>query len=120
MGEREHQMPSPEQLKEIMTMVTDKVPGLLERIAGIITDNYQGVKMGSSVATFYSALSDRGMSQNQAFGPPRPHPISDLRTRKNSSLACLSIQGVCPHLRSSMNRKFGRSSERGSMTPSYG
>jgi len=120
MGEREHQMPSPEQLKEIMTVVTDKVPDPLERIARIITDDYQGVKMGSSVASFYSALVDKGMSQNQAFGPPLSHPISDLRTRKNSSLACLSIQGVCPHLRSSMNRKFGRSSERGSMTPSYG
>lgn len=120
MGERGYQMPSPKQLKEIMTVVTDKVPDLLERMTGIITYNYQGVKMGSSVASFYSALVDRSMSQNQAFGPPRSHPISDLRTRKNSSLACLSIQGVCPHLRSSMNRKFGRSSERGSMTPSYG
>jgi len=66
-NDMEHQMPDAEQLKEIMEIVTDKVPDLLEKITRIITDAHQGEKMGASVAKFYSTLIESGMSQNQAF-----------------------------------------------------
>jgi hypothetical protein len=61
------QMPDPEQLREIMDVVTEKVPDLLEKITRIITDAHQGEQMGNSVATFYRTLIESGMPPHQAF-----------------------------------------------------
>jgi hypothetical protein len=60
-------MPDAENLKEIMTAISQTVPELLEKITKVISDSQEGNKMGKSVASFYSTLVESGMHKDQAF-----------------------------------------------------
>jgi len=55
------------ELKEVMEVISETVPELLEKITRILYDSQEGEKMGKAVAAFYSALVESGMSNEQAF-----------------------------------------------------
>ena len=61
------EMPDPEKLKEIMVIMKDTIPELLEKITKVLYDAQEGEKFGAAVAKFYKALLDAGMTSEQAF-----------------------------------------------------
>ena len=63
----EQGMPDPEKIKEILDIVSDKVPGLLKELAGVLYGPDQAKKFGIAVATFYKELKAAGMTDEQAF-----------------------------------------------------
>ncbi len=60
-------MKDPREIKEVMSVISETVPDLLEKITKIIYDAQEGEKMGKAVAAFYSALVESGMSNEQAY-----------------------------------------------------
>jgi hypothetical protein len=60
-------MPDPEKIKEILNVVSDKVPGLLRELSKILYGPEEAKQYGISVATFYKELIDAGMTDKQAF-----------------------------------------------------
>jgi len=63
----EHGMPDPEKIKEILSIVSEKVPGLLKELSGVLYGPDQAKRFGQAVATFYKELKDAGMTEEQAF-----------------------------------------------------
>jgi hypothetical protein len=61
------EMPDPEQLKQIFQVFNEGIPEMLENITKILYSPQGGEKFGQSVAAFYKALTDAGMSKDQAF-----------------------------------------------------
>lgn len=62
-----NEMPDPEQIKEILNIVSEKVPTLLKELSGILYTPDQAKNFSLAVATFYKGLIDAGMSDVQAF-----------------------------------------------------
>lgn len=55
------------ELKEVMSVISETVPDLLDKITKVLYDAQEGEKMGRAVAAFYSALVESGMSSEQAY-----------------------------------------------------
>jgi hypothetical protein len=71
MHENEHGIPDPEKIKEILDVVSEKVPGLLKELAGVLYGPDQAKKFGVAVATFYKELKDAGIAgPGHNHGPP--------------------------------------------------
>jgi len=56
-----------EEVKEILTVVSEKVPVLLNSLADVLYGKEQSVKYGQAVAGFYKTLKDSGMTDEQAY-----------------------------------------------------
>lgn len=54
-------------VKEILTVVAEKVPALLNSLADVLYGKEQSVKYGQAVAGFYRSLKDSGMADEQAY-----------------------------------------------------
>ena len=67
MGNPNEHMPDPEKIKEILDVVSDKVPHLLKELSAILYSPDQAKSFGVSVATFYKELKAAGMSDDEAF-----------------------------------------------------
>jgi hypothetical protein len=65
----EHRGPdmSAEDIKEILDVVAEKIPDLLEKLSDILYSQENAAKYGDAVATFYKRLIDAGMEPDQAF-----------------------------------------------------
>ena len=59
--------PDTEELKEILNIVSDKVPGLLDKLSNLLYSPEPAKKIGKAVATFYQELINGGLGQEQAF-----------------------------------------------------
>jgi hypothetical protein len=64
---KNNEMPDPEELKQMFKVLSESVPELLEKITKVLYDAQSGEKFGGSVAAFYKALKDAGMTNEQAF-----------------------------------------------------
>ncbi len=58
---------SAEDIKEILDVIAEKIPDLLEKLSDILYSQDNAVKYGDAVATFYSRLIEAGMTTDQAF-----------------------------------------------------
>lgn len=56
-----------EDVKEILTVVADKVPAVLNSLADVLYGKEQSGKYGQAVAGFYKTLKDSGMTDEQAY-----------------------------------------------------
>jgi len=56
-----------EEVKEILDVVSQKVPALLNELADVIYGTEQSKKYGKAVAQFYKELKEAGMSDQEAF-----------------------------------------------------
>ncbi len=75
---------SPEDIAEILEVVSEKIPDLLEKLSDILYSKENAEKYGDAVATFYTRLIDAGMEPDQAF---------KLTERYMSSLSPMSAVG---------------------------
>ena len=60
-------VPDAEQMRQIFEVLTESVPELLDKITKVLYGAQEGEKFGVSVAAFYKALKDAGMTNDQAF-----------------------------------------------------
>ena len=70
MSEKEnknHGMPDPEKIKEILDVVADKIPGLLKELRNLLYSPDSSKNFATSAATFYKELKAAGMNDEQAF-----------------------------------------------------
>lgn len=60
-------MPDPEQIKEILDVVGEKIPGLLKELSDLLYSPKSAKQYAEAAATFYKELVAAGMSNDQAF-----------------------------------------------------
>ena len=65
--EKKKHGPDAEQVKEILAVVSEKVPALLNSLADVLYGKEQGAKYGQAVSGFYKSLKDAGMTDEQAY-----------------------------------------------------
>ena len=56
-----------EEMKELLTVVSEKIPAVLNSLADILYGREQSKKYGEAVAGFYKNLKESGMTDEQAF-----------------------------------------------------
>ncbi len=64
--ERRHEFKA-EDLKEVVNVISEKIPALLNSLTDAIYGKDASAKFGQAVANFYKTLRDSGMSDEQAF-----------------------------------------------------
>jgi hypothetical protein len=60
-------MPDPQKIKEILDIVSEKVPGLLREMSKLLYGPESAKNYAVSAATFYKELKEAGMTDEQAF-----------------------------------------------------
>jgi len=63
-------------LKEVLGIVTDKVPGLLRELRNVLYSKDAAENMADAVATFYTKLVDAGISKEQAMDMTKGYMIN--------------------------------------------
>ena len=63
----EHEMPDPKTIKEILDIVSEKVPQLLKELSGVLYSPEQAKQFGLAGAVFYKELKAVGMTDDQAY-----------------------------------------------------
>lgn len=61
------EMPNPEKIKDILNVVSDKVPELLKKLSNVLYSQDQAKQFSLAAATFYKELKTAGMTDEQAF-----------------------------------------------------
>jgi hypothetical protein len=56
-----------EEVKEILEVVSEKIPALLNSLTDVLYGKEQATKYAQAVAGFYKALKDSGMTDDQAY-----------------------------------------------------
>ena len=64
---KHNEMPDPEKIKEILEVVSDKVPNLLRQLGDVLYGVDQAKKFGKAAAVFYKELKGTGMSDSEIF-----------------------------------------------------
>jgi hypothetical protein len=60
-------MPDAKQIKEILDVVSEKVPELLEKVTGALYGADNAKRFAAAVAEFYKSLKAAGMNEEQAY-----------------------------------------------------
>ena len=60
-------MPDPEKIKEILDVVSEKVPGLLRELSDLLYSPKSAKQYAEAAAIFYKELKEAGMTDEQAF-----------------------------------------------------
>jgi hypothetical protein len=61
------EIPDSKQIKEILDVVSEKVPDLLKELSGVLYSPEQAKKFGLAGAIFYKELKAAGMTDDQAY-----------------------------------------------------
>ncbi len=62
-----HDYDDPEELKEILSIVSTEIPKLIESITKTMYNKENAENMAKAVAEFYKSMKDVGMNDSQAF-----------------------------------------------------
>lgn len=60
-------MPEPEKIKEILDIVSEKIPGLLRELSSLLYGPESAKKYAQAAAIFYKELKNSGMTDEQAY-----------------------------------------------------
>ena len=60
-------MPDPEKIKEILNIVSEKIPGLLRELSSLLYGPESAKKYAQAAAIFYKELKNAGMTDEQAY-----------------------------------------------------
>ena len=63
-------------LKEVLGVITDKVPGLLRGLRDVLYSKDAAENMADAVATFYTKLVEAGISKEQAMDMTKGYMIN--------------------------------------------
>jgi hypothetical protein len=92
----EHGIPDAEKIKEILNVVSEKVPGLLKELSGVLYSPDQAKNFGVAVAIFYKELKAAGMSEEQAFELTRQYMSTLNKRGEGIRLAGVLIPSLIP------------------------
>ena len=95
-GHDNEQMPDPEKIKEILNVVSDRVPELLRSLGDVLYGPDQAKKFGKAAAVFYKELKGTGMSDEQIF---------ELTRQYMSSLSIGNVVGTFASRHTGVNDK---------------
>jgi len=56
-----------EKIKDILQVVSEKIPALLNSLTDVLYGKESAAKYGQAIAGFYKSLKDSGMTDQQAF-----------------------------------------------------
>lgn len=94
------EFPDPEKIKEILDIVSDKIPELLKELSGVLYSPEQAKKFGLAGAIFYKELKAAGMTDEQAF---------ELTNQYMSTMSIGSaMKGFMHHQSQNHNNNAGR------------
>jgi hypothetical protein len=60
-------MPDPEKIKEILDVVSEKIPGLLKELSSLLYSPQSAKQYAEAAAIFYKELKEAGMTEEQAY-----------------------------------------------------
>ena len=60
-------MPDPEKIKEILDVISEKIPGLLKELSSLLYSPDSAKKYAEAAAIFYKELKNAGMTDEQAY-----------------------------------------------------
>ena len=60
-------MPDPEKIKEILDVISEKIPGLLKELSGLLYSPESAKRYAEAAAIFYKELKAAGMTEEQAY-----------------------------------------------------
>jgi len=60
-------IPDPEKIKEILDVVSEKIPGLLKQLSELLYGPKSAKQYAEAAAIFYKELKGAGMTDEQAF-----------------------------------------------------
>jgi hypothetical protein len=66
-------MPDPEKIKEILEVVSEKIPGLLKQLSELLYGPKSAKQYAEAAAIFYKELKVAGMTEEQAFDLTRQY-----------------------------------------------
>ncbi len=66
-------MPDPEKIKEILDVVSEKIPGLLKQLSELLYGPKSAKQYAEAAAIFYKELKGAGMTDEQAFDLTRQY-----------------------------------------------
>ena len=64
---KNERMPDPEKIKEILDVVSEKIPGLLKELGNLLYSPDSAKKYAAAAAIFYKELKAAGMTEEQAY-----------------------------------------------------
>jgi hypothetical protein len=67
MNKHDERMPDPEKIKEILDIVSEKIPGLLKELSNLLYSPDSAKRYAEAAATFYKELKNAGMTDEQAY-----------------------------------------------------
>lgn len=67
MNKHDERMPDPEKIKEILDIVSEKIPGLLKELSSLLYSPDSAKRYAEAAATFYKELKNAGMTDEQAY-----------------------------------------------------
>jgi len=60
-------MPDPEKIKEILDVVSEKIPGLLKELSSLLYSPQSAKQYAEAASIFYKELKKAGMTDEQAY-----------------------------------------------------
>lgn len=67
MSKHDERMPDPEKIREILDVVSEKIPGLLRELSGLLYSPESAKRYAEAAAIFYKELKKAGMTDEQAY-----------------------------------------------------
>ena len=64
---KHEKMPDPEKIKEILDVVSEKIPGLLKELSSLLYSPKSAKQYAEAAAIFYKELKQAGMTDEQAY-----------------------------------------------------
>ena len=61
------EMPDPQKIKEIIDVISEKIPGLLKQLSELLYGAQSAKQYAEAAAIFYKELKNAGMNEQQAF-----------------------------------------------------
>ena len=78
---KDERMPDPEKIKEILDVVSEKIPGLLKGLSELLYSPQSAKQYAEAAAIFYKELIKAGMTPEQAYELTRQY-LSTLNLGK--------------------------------------
>ncbi len=73
---RNHELPDPEYVKEILTSIRKEIPGLLKDVVNILYSEQSARNMGKAVGIYYKTLQDNGIPKEIALEMTKGYVIN--------------------------------------------
>ena len=89
------EMPDPQKIKEIMDVITEKIPGLLKQLGDLLYGPKSAKQFAEAAAIFYKELKNAGMTDAQAFELTQQYMQRVMAKSQDPRLASRNFHAQC-------------------------